>query len=196
MYLFTPDGQGESVCYDQCEAAWPPVSAAMAAGETSGQSKPRQVVSPSAPKPKETPAEAAPEAEADSLVTQFEQAMIDDEVELAIEVQVRRGEGVDGGLIIERGHGGEKREPGYGIGSAHRTQGCDEFGGAGGVSDPQSVLAEPVREERRGGGLAGVHARADDGDLHRGVPSGVCTATSPACGARRHPPARPFADLG
>ena len=25
LYLFTPDTQGESVCYDQCEAAWPPV---------------------------------------------------------------------------------------------------------------------------------------------------------------------------
>lgn len=33
MYLFTPDGQGDSVCYDQCEAAWPPVSAAVAAGD-------------------------------------------------------------------------------------------------------------------------------------------------------------------
>jgi predicted lipoprotein with Yx(FWY)xxD motif len=25
LYLFTPDNQGESVCYDQCEAAWPPL---------------------------------------------------------------------------------------------------------------------------------------------------------------------------
>lgn len=33
LYLFTPDGQGDSVCYDQCEAAWPPVSAAIDAGD-------------------------------------------------------------------------------------------------------------------------------------------------------------------
>jgi len=25
LYLFTPDNQGESVCYDQCEATWPPL---------------------------------------------------------------------------------------------------------------------------------------------------------------------------
>ncbi|MDH3261522.1 MAG: hypothetical protein OEM81_07905 [Acidimicrobiia bacterium] len=25
LYLFTPDNQGESVCYDQCEANWPPL---------------------------------------------------------------------------------------------------------------------------------------------------------------------------
>jgi predicted lipoprotein with Yx(FWY)xxD motif len=26
LYLFTPDEQGESTCYDDCEAAWPPLT--------------------------------------------------------------------------------------------------------------------------------------------------------------------------
>ncbi len=34
LYLFEPDAQGESVCYDQCEAAWPPLVAAATAGES------------------------------------------------------------------------------------------------------------------------------------------------------------------
>lgn len=33
LYLFTPDNQGESVCYDQCEAAWPPLVDDFAAGD-------------------------------------------------------------------------------------------------------------------------------------------------------------------
>ena len=32
LYLFVPDAQGESVCYDQCEAAWPPLVGEAAAG--------------------------------------------------------------------------------------------------------------------------------------------------------------------
>ena len=26
LYLFTPDEQGDSVCYDECEATWPPLA--------------------------------------------------------------------------------------------------------------------------------------------------------------------------
>jgi predicted lipoprotein with Yx(FWY)xxD motif len=33
LYIFDPDAQGESVCYDQCEAAWPPLVADAAAGD-------------------------------------------------------------------------------------------------------------------------------------------------------------------
>ena len=33
LYLFTPDEQGDSVCYDECEAAWPPLAANVAAGD-------------------------------------------------------------------------------------------------------------------------------------------------------------------
>jgi len=33
LYLFTPDNQGESVCYDQCEAAWPPLVDQIEAGD-------------------------------------------------------------------------------------------------------------------------------------------------------------------
>jgi len=33
LYLFTPDAQGESVCYDQCEEAWPPLVATATAGD-------------------------------------------------------------------------------------------------------------------------------------------------------------------
>jgi predicted lipoprotein with Yx(FWY)xxD motif len=33
LYLFDPDAQGESVCYDQCETAWPPLVADATAGE-------------------------------------------------------------------------------------------------------------------------------------------------------------------
>jgi predicted lipoprotein with Yx(FWY)xxD motif len=33
VYLFTPDEQGDSVCYDQCEAAWPPLLDDFAAGD-------------------------------------------------------------------------------------------------------------------------------------------------------------------
>ena len=33
LYLFTPDEQGDSVCYDQCAAAWPPLSADAVAGD-------------------------------------------------------------------------------------------------------------------------------------------------------------------
>lgn len=33
LYLFLPDDQGESVCYDQCEAAWPPLVATTTAGD-------------------------------------------------------------------------------------------------------------------------------------------------------------------
>ena len=32
LYLFTPDEQGDSVCYDQCATAWPPLSADAVAG--------------------------------------------------------------------------------------------------------------------------------------------------------------------
>jgi predicted lipoprotein with Yx(FWY)xxD motif len=33
LYLFVPDAQGESVCYDQCEAAWPPLVGDVNAGD-------------------------------------------------------------------------------------------------------------------------------------------------------------------
>lgn len=33
LYLFMPDNQSESVCYDQCEANWPPLVDAIQAGE-------------------------------------------------------------------------------------------------------------------------------------------------------------------
>ena len=33
LYLFTPDEQGDSVCYDECEANWPPLSADVVAGD-------------------------------------------------------------------------------------------------------------------------------------------------------------------
>ena len=33
LYLFVPDAQGESVCYDQCEEAWPPLSGDVSAGD-------------------------------------------------------------------------------------------------------------------------------------------------------------------
>jgi len=33
LYLFVPDAQGESTCYDQCEANWPPVVGTVQAGE-------------------------------------------------------------------------------------------------------------------------------------------------------------------
>jgi predicted lipoprotein with Yx(FWY)xxD motif len=33
LYLFVPDGQGESTCYDDCEANWPPLTGAASAGE-------------------------------------------------------------------------------------------------------------------------------------------------------------------
>ena len=33
LYLFTPDAQGESVCYDQCEEAWPPLVGDVSAGD-------------------------------------------------------------------------------------------------------------------------------------------------------------------
>lgn len=33
LYLFTPDEQGESVCYDQCEANWPPLVGEVEAGD-------------------------------------------------------------------------------------------------------------------------------------------------------------------
>ena len=32
LYLFLPDGQGESQCYDGCEQAWPPLTATTSAG--------------------------------------------------------------------------------------------------------------------------------------------------------------------
>lgn len=32
LYLFTPDEQGESVCYDQCEVSWPPLVDEVLAG--------------------------------------------------------------------------------------------------------------------------------------------------------------------
>jgi predicted lipoprotein with Yx(FWY)xxD motif len=33
LYLFIPDGQGESVCYDDCEATWPPLVVDVVAGD-------------------------------------------------------------------------------------------------------------------------------------------------------------------
>jgi predicted lipoprotein with Yx(FWY)xxD motif len=33
LYLFVPDGQGESTCYDDCEANWPPLTGAASAGD-------------------------------------------------------------------------------------------------------------------------------------------------------------------
>jgi predicted lipoprotein with Yx(FWY)xxD motif len=33
LYLFDPDGQGESTCYDDCEATWPPLEGPVTAGE-------------------------------------------------------------------------------------------------------------------------------------------------------------------
>ena len=33
LYLFTPDEQGASVCYDECAAAWPPLVDDFAAGD-------------------------------------------------------------------------------------------------------------------------------------------------------------------
>lgn len=33
LYLFTPDEQGDSSCYDQCETNWPPLVGEVAAGE-------------------------------------------------------------------------------------------------------------------------------------------------------------------
>ena len=33
LYLFTPDTQGESTCYDQCEANWPPLVDDVEAGD-------------------------------------------------------------------------------------------------------------------------------------------------------------------
>lgn len=33
LYLFMPDAQGESTCYDQCEAAWPPLTGQVSAGD-------------------------------------------------------------------------------------------------------------------------------------------------------------------
>ena len=33
LYLFTPDAQGDSTCYDQCEANWPPLVGDVTAGE-------------------------------------------------------------------------------------------------------------------------------------------------------------------
>lgn len=32
LYLFKPDAQGESTCYDQCEANWPPFTGTVTAG--------------------------------------------------------------------------------------------------------------------------------------------------------------------
>ncbi len=32
LYLFTPDNQGDSVCYDQCAEAWPPLTGIVTAG--------------------------------------------------------------------------------------------------------------------------------------------------------------------
>jgi predicted lipoprotein with Yx(FWY)xxD motif len=32
LYLFTPDSKGESTCYDQCEANWPPLTGEISAG--------------------------------------------------------------------------------------------------------------------------------------------------------------------
>jgi predicted lipoprotein with Yx(FWY)xxD motif len=33
LYLFMPDGQGDSTCYDQCEKNWPPLGKVAAVGE-------------------------------------------------------------------------------------------------------------------------------------------------------------------
>lgn len=33
LYLFTPDNQGASTCYDQCETNWPPLVGEVAAGD-------------------------------------------------------------------------------------------------------------------------------------------------------------------
>ena len=33
LYLFTPDAQGESTCYDGCEANWPPVVGDVSGGD-------------------------------------------------------------------------------------------------------------------------------------------------------------------
>ena len=33
LYLFVPDAQGPSVCYDDCAAAWPPVAKDVVAGD-------------------------------------------------------------------------------------------------------------------------------------------------------------------
>jgi predicted lipoprotein with Yx(FWY)xxD motif len=33
LYLFTPDEQGESVCYDECAGFWPPLVGEFAAGD-------------------------------------------------------------------------------------------------------------------------------------------------------------------
>ncbi len=33
LYLFVPDGQGESVCYDECAANWPPLIEEVEAGD-------------------------------------------------------------------------------------------------------------------------------------------------------------------
>lgn len=33
LYLFVPDDQGESTCYDDCEANWPPLTGEVEAGE-------------------------------------------------------------------------------------------------------------------------------------------------------------------
>lgn len=33
LYLFIPDGQGESTCYDQCETNWPPLTGEISAGD-------------------------------------------------------------------------------------------------------------------------------------------------------------------
>lgn len=33
LYLFVPDGQGESVCYDECAANWPPLVGEIEAGD-------------------------------------------------------------------------------------------------------------------------------------------------------------------
>jgi predicted lipoprotein with Yx(FWY)xxD motif len=33
LYLFMPDGQGDSTCYDQCQAKWPPLAKVSAVGD-------------------------------------------------------------------------------------------------------------------------------------------------------------------
>lgn len=33
LYLFVPDGQGESTCYDGCASAWPPLEGEVTAGD-------------------------------------------------------------------------------------------------------------------------------------------------------------------
>jgi predicted lipoprotein with Yx(FWY)xxD motif len=33
LYLFMPDGQGDSTCYDQCETNWPPLQEVSAVGD-------------------------------------------------------------------------------------------------------------------------------------------------------------------